>query len=144
MISAPGHRILCSLHYVTALSTFLIASNLATDRNTVYLNLSAMKKQFGSFQELISGSDLPILVDFYASWCGPCQMMAKNLDQVNQSMKQKVKIVKINTDKYPDLASKYQVQALPTLVLFNQGQPVDRVEGLLSAEQIVRRLQNLI
>lgn len=144
MISAPGHRILCSLHYVTALSTFSIASNLATDRNTVYLNLSAMKKQFGSFQELISGSDLPILVDFYASWCGPCQMMAKNLDQVNQSMKQKVKIVKINTDKYPDLASKYQVQALPTLVLFNQGQPVDRVEGLLSAEQIVRRLQNLI
>jgi thioredoxin len=131
--------------FIAALSTFSIAPNLATDRNTVYLkNLSVMKKQFGSFQELISGSDLPILVDFYASWCGPCQMMAKNLDQVNQSMKQKVKIVKINTDKYPDLASKYQVQALPTLVLFNQGQPVDRVEGLLSAEQIVRRLQNLI
>jgi thioredoxin len=103
-----------------------------------------MKKQFGSFHELISGSDLPILVDFYAAWCGPCQMMAKNLDQVNQTMKQKVKIVKIDTEKYPDLASKYQVQALPTLVLFNQGQPIDRVEGLLSADQIVRRLQNLI
>ena len=103
-----------------------------------------MKKQFGSFQELISGSNLPILVDFYASWCGPCQMMAKNLDQVNQTMSQKVKIVKINTDKYPDLASKYKVQALPTLVLFNQGQPIDRVEGLLSADQIVRRLQSLI
>lgn len=127
-----------------ALSTFTIAPHLAIDQNAIYPNLCVMKKQFGSFQELISGSDLPILVDFYASWCGPCQMMAKNLDQVNQSMKQKVKIVKINTEKYPDLASKYQVQALPTLVLFNQGQPVDRVEGLLSAKQIVHRLQSLI
>ena len=103
-----------------------------------------MKKQFGSFQELISGSTLPILVDFYASWCGPCQMMSNNLEQVNQEMKQKVKIVKIDTEKYPDLASKYHIQALPTLVLFNQGQQIDRVEGLLSAEQLVHRLQRLI
>jgi thioredoxin len=103
----------------------------------------ATKKQFGSFQELISGSDVPLLIDFYAPWCGPCQMMAKVLEQVNVEMRDKVKIIKINTDNYPALASQHQVQALPTLVLFNQGRPVDRIEGLISAEQIVQRLQTL-
>jgi thioredoxin len=103
----------------------------------------ATKKQFSSFQELIAASDVPLLVDFYAPWCGPCQMMAKILDQVNTQMKQKVRIVKINTDNYPDLASQHRIQALPTLVLFNQGQPVDRIEGVLTAEQIVERLRAL-
>jgi thioredoxin len=103
----------------------------------------ATKKEFGSFQELVSASDLPLLVDFYAPWCGPCQMMAKILDQVNTQMKQKVRIVKINTDSYPEIASQHHIQALPTLVLFKRGQPVDRIEGVLSAEQIVQRLQAL-
>jgi thioredoxin len=101
------------------------------------------KKQFGSFQELIAGSDLPLLVDFYAPWCGPCQMMAKILEQVNAEMKQQVRIVKINTDNYPDLATQYGIQALPTLVLFKQGKPVDRIEGVLAAPQLVQRLQGL-
>ncbi|HEY9639348.1 MAG TPA: thioredoxin [Coleofasciculaceae cyanobacterium] len=103
----------------------------------------ATKKEFGSFQELVSASDVPLLVDFYAPWCGPCQMMAKILEQVNTQMKQKVRIVKINTDSYPELASQHHIQALPTLVFFNHGQPVDRIEGVLSAEQIVQRLQAL-
>jgi thioredoxin len=101
------------------------------------------KKQFGSFQELVATSDLPLLVDFYAPWCGPCQMMAKILEQVNTQMKQKVRIVKINTDSYPELASQHQIQALPTLVLFNHGKPVDRIEGVQSVEQIIQRLQAL-
>jgi thioredoxin len=104
----------------------------------------ATKKEYGSFQELIAESDLPLLVDFYAPWCGPCQLMAKILEQVNAQMNQRVRLVKINTDNYPDLASQYQIQALPTLVLFKQGKPVDRIEGVVRAEQLIQHLQSLI
>jgi thioredoxin len=104
----------------------------------------AVKKQFTSFQELLSGSDVPVLVDFYATWCGPCQMMAPILDKVNAQLKGRLQVVKIDTDKYPQLASQYQIHALPTLVLFQNGQPVDRIEGVLPAEQIVQRLQAFV
>lgn len=101
----------------------------------------ATKKQFGSFQELISSATKPVLVDFYAPWCGPCQMMAKILEEVNVALNQRVQIVKINTENYPDLASQHQIHALPTLVVFKQGKPVDRIEGVLPANQLVERLQ---
>lgn len=102
----------------------------------------ATKKQFGSFQELVAKSDVPLLVDFYAPWCGPCQMMAGILEQVNAKMNQQVRIVKINTENYPQLASQYQIQALPTLVLFKQGEPALRIEGVLPVEQLVQRLRS--
>ncbi|HEY9832705.1 MAG TPA: thioredoxin [Stenomitos sp.] len=104
----------------------------------------AVKKQFGSFEDLLSGSDVPVLVDFYATWCGPCQMMAPILDQVNAQLKGRLQVVKIDSDKYPQLASQYQIHALPTLVLFKNGQPVDRIEGVLPAEQIIQRLQGVV
>ncbi len=104
----------------------------------------ATKKQFTSFEDLLAETDLPLLVDFSAPWCGPCRMMEPILDQVSAQMKQQLQVVKINTDNYPDLASQYQVHALPTLVLFKNGQPVDRVEGVMPAEQLVQRLKPLI
>ncbi|WP_088891331.1 thioredoxin [Leptolyngbya ohadii] len=104
----------------------------------------ATQQQFGSFQEMISGSDLPVLVDFYATWCGPCQMMASILEQVNRQMGDRLKIVKIDTDKYPTVASQHGVQALPTLVLFKQGQEIDRIEGVLPSERLIQRLQQKV
>lgn len=101
----------------------------------------ATKKQFGSFQDLISQSDVPLLVDFYAPWCGPCQLMATILEQVNAKLKPQLRIVKINTENYPELASRYRVTALPTLVLFKQGKPVERIEGVMQAQQLIQRLQ---
>jgi len=101
----------------------------------------AVKKQFNSFEEMLAGSELPLLVDFYAPWCGPCQLMAKILEQVNAQMKDDLQVVKINTDTYPDLATRYQVHALPTLVLFKQGQPVDRIEGVMAVEQLIPYLK---
>lgn len=103
-----------------------------------------VKKQFNSFEDLLSGSDVPVLVDFYATWCGPCQMMAPILDKVNAQLKGRLQVVKIDSDKYPQLASQYQIHALPTLVLFKNGQPVDRIEGVLPAEQIIQRLQGVV
>jgi thioredoxin len=104
----------------------------------------AVKKQFTSFQELLSGSDVPVLVDFYATWCGPCQMMAPILDQVNAQLKGRLQVVKIDTDKYPQLASQYQIHALPTLVLFKDALPVERIEGVRSSEQLIQQLQGLL
>ena len=104
----------------------------------------AVKQQFTSFDDMISGSDEPILVDFYADWCGPCQMMAKILGDVGSELKGEAKIVKIDTEKYPEIASKYSIHALPTLVLFKDGQPIDRIEGVLTADQLTGRVRGAL
>jgi thioredoxin len=104
----------------------------------------SVKKQFASFEEMLKASETPLLVDFYAPWCGPCQMMGPVLEEVSKQMQGKVKVVKINTDNYPQLASKYQIQALPTLVLFKGGEPVQRFEGAVQAPQLVSNLQSYV
>ena len=101
----------------------------------------AVKKRFSSFKELLEQADTPVLVDFYATWCGPCQMMAPILEQVGAHLKNRMQVVKIDSDRYPGLATKYQIQSLPTLVLFKNGQPVDRIEGVLQTNQLIGRLQ---
>jgi thioredoxin len=100
-----------------------------------------IKKEFNSFEEMLSGSDVPVLVDFYADWCGPCQMMTPILEKVNLQLKDQLRIVKIDTEKYKELASRYGIAALPTLVLFKQGQPVNKIEGVMQVEQLVQHLK---
>jgi thioredoxin len=102
--------------------------------------IMAVKQQFTSFEDAIANSELPILVDFYATWCGPCQMMSKILEQVNIDLNGQIRIMKIDTDRYPQIASTYQIQALPTLMLFKNGQSVDRIEGVLQAPQLIDRI----
>lgn len=104
----------------------------------------AVKKQFSSFEDLLASSEVPVLVDFYATWCGPCQMMTPILEQVGASLRDRLQVVKIDTDKYPNLASKYQIEALPTLVLFKDGQPAEKIEGVLEAPQLIQRLSTLV
>lgn len=104
----------------------------------------AIKKEFSCFHEMIAQSNLPVLVDFYATWCGPCQMMAQVLEQVNVTMGKKVQIIKIDTDKYPKIASAFNIKALPTLILFKNGQPINQIEGVAQAHQIIQYLQTYI
>ncbi|BAY76822.1 thioredoxin [Nostoc linckia NIES-25] len=104
----------------------------------------ATKKQFNSFEEMLSDSDVPVLVDFYAEWCGPCQMMVPILEQVNAQLKDRLRIVKIDTEKYTELATQYQIYALPTLVLFKKGEAVERIEGVRQAADLVKHLQTII
>jgi len=104
----------------------------------------AVKKQFSSFEDLLSNSEIPVLVDFYATWCGPCQMMTPILEQVGATLRDRLQVVKIDTDKYPNLASKYQVEALPTLVLFKDGQPAEKIEGVHQAPQLIQHLSTLV
>ncbi|MBW4605203.1 MAG: thioredoxin [Calothrix sp. FI2-JRJ7] len=102
------------------------------------------KKQFSSFEEMLSSSDVPVLVDFYADWCGPCKLMSQILEQVNAQLQGRMRVAKIDTEKYTQLASQYGIQALPTLILFKQGKPVDKIEGVLQAQDLVRRLETMI
>jgi thioredoxin len=104
----------------------------------------AVKKQFSSFEELLQNSNVPVLVDFYATWCGPCQMMTPILEQVGASLRDRLQVVKIDTDKYPNLASKYQIEALPTLVLFKDGEPAEKIEGVHQAQQLIQHLNTLV
>ncbi len=104
----------------------------------------ATKQEFNSFEDMLASSDLPVLVDFYATWCGPCQMMAKILEQVSAQMPGKLKIVKIDTDKYEQLAVDHRIYALPTLVLFKNGEAVDRIEGVMQTPDLIQRLQSFL
>lgn len=103
-----------------------------------------IKKQFSNLQELISSANVPVLVDFYATWCGSCQMMSPILDQVKAKMGNRLQVVKINADKYPDLATEYQIQALPTLILFQEGEQVLRIKGVMQAPYLIQHLEKYL
>jgi thioredoxin len=104
----------------------------------------AIKQQFTSFEDAIANSEQPILVDFYATWCGPCQIMSKILEEVNLQLSGQMRILKIDTDRYPQIASQYKIEALPTLVLFKDGQAVDRMEGVVPTPRLIERMCNFL
>ena len=94
-----------------------------------------------SFNDLINSNPL-VLVDFLATWCGPCKMLAPILIQAKEVLQDAVKIIKIDVDKNPAMAAKYEVRGVPTMILFKNGQPVWRQSGVLQAQAIVHTVQS--
>lgn len=93
------------------------------------------------FSEIIS-KDQPVLVDFFADWCGPCKMLSPILKQVKDALGEDVTIIKIDVDKNQSLASKYQVRGVPTMLLFKNGQQVWRQSGVLQKNDIINVIKS--
>jgi thioredoxin 1 len=92
-----------------------------------------------TFTDLIN-SDTPVLVDFYATWCGPCKMLMPVLKEVKDNMGGRVTILKIDVDRNKELAAQYQVRNVPTMVLFQNGQQLWRQSGVLTKDEIIKKI----
>ena len=96
-----------------------------------------------NFKSEVLNSEEPVVVDFWAPWCGPCKMIAPVLEELADEYEGELKIAKVNVDNNQGLAQKYQVSSIPNLVFFNEGEAVDRQVGFTSKEAIVEKVDNL-
>jgi thioredoxin 1 len=97
-----------------------------------------------NFNEEVKSSSVPVLVDFWAPWCGPCRAVAPILDQLAAKYDGKVKIGKLNVDEEPQLATNFRVMSIPTLILFKAGEKVGQMVGLRSVEELEDMLRKVI
>ena len=97
-----------------------------------------------SFTAEVERSPLPVLVDAWAAWCGPCRMIAPVIDQLAGEMAGRLRVAKLNVDENPATAARFSLQSIPTLLVFRGGREVDRVVGVQPKSEIVRRLEPLL
>ncbi|HEY9807715.1 MAG TPA: thioredoxin [Halomicronema sp.] len=97
-----------------------------------------------TFKQEVLDSELPVLVDFWAPWCGPCRMVAPVVDEISQQYVGQVKVVKVNTDENPGVASQYGIRSIPTLMIFKGGQRVDMVVGAVPKTTLVQTLDKYL
>jgi thioredoxin 1 len=94
-----------------------------------------------NFDQSVLSSDKLVLVDFWATWCNPCKMIAPFVEQIAEEHAENVVVGKLDADAHGDIVNKYQIMGLPTLVLFKNGQPVARLTGFQTKDKIVREIQ---
>jgi len=93
-----------------------------------------------TFDRDVLQSDVPVLVDFWAPWCGPCRAVAPTVDEVATEFQGKAKVYKVNVDEQPEIAAKYGVQSIPTLTIFKGGKVADQIVGSVPKQIIVQKL----
>ncbi|NET02042.1 MAG: thioredoxin [Sphaerospermopsis sp. SIO1G2] len=97
-----------------------------------------------TFKQEVLGNDIPVLVDFWAPWCGPCQMLAPVVDEVASEYQGQVKVVKVNTDQNPTIASHYGIRSIPTLMIFKGGRQINTVVGAVPKATLAKTLSQYI
>jgi thioredoxin 1 len=103
---------------------------------------STIEINAANFQSEVLDSGHPVIVDFYAEWCGPCKMIAPALEEIAREQQDKVKIAKVNIDEQAELAQRYNIQSLPTLLYFQNGEVVNRLIGASSKKVILGKLES--
>lgn len=103
-----------------------------------------MQTETQSFDELLKTSDKPILVDFWAEWCGPCRMLSPIVEELAQDWKGKATVVKINTDEKPEIAQRYGIVSIPTLIMFKDGEEVKRTSGAMPKEALKAQYESFL
>ncbi|MTI80090.1 MAG: thioredoxin [Firmicutes bacterium] len=93
------------------------------------------------FKEKVNSSDVPVLVDFWADWCGPCKMIAPELEKLVGEMEGQVKIAKINVDENRSTPGEFQVMSIPTMILFKEGKEVERAIGFRKADELKKMIE---
>ena len=117
---------------ISSLRTFLAAESENVAKLETHLSSymsSAAAVTDASFEQDVLQSDVPVLVDFWAHWCGPCRMVAPIVEEIAKEFEGQIKVFKLNTDENPNVASQYGIRSIPTLMVFKGGQKVDTVVG---------------
>jgi len=96
-----------------------------------------------TFEEEVEKSDLPVLLDCWAPWCGPCLMLGPTIEQLTEEMAGTIKVAKLNVDENPKTAMKFGIMSIPTMLIFNKGEAVDRLVGVQPKAAIEKRLSDL-
>jgi thioredoxin 1 len=94
-----------------------------------------------NFDTEVTNSTTPVLVDFWAEWCGPCKMLSPIIDQLSDELQGKMKVAKVNVDEAPELAGKFNVMSIPTLLIFKGGKPIDQIVGAMPKDRLLAKLQ---
>jgi thioredoxin 1 len=97
-----------------------------------------------NFQQEVIQASTPVLVDMWAAWCGPCRVITPIVEELANAYAGKVKMGKVNVDDHPQLAAQYRIMNIPTLLLFNGGQEVDRIVGAVPKQELARRLDKVL
>jgi thioredoxin 1 len=97
-----------------------------------------------NFKEEVLESDIPVLVDFWAEWCGPCKMIGPIIDQLAHDLKGRLKVAKVNVDEAQGLAGDFNIMSIPTLLIFKDGTPVEQMVGAMSKDQLLEKINKKI
>ena len=94
----------------------------------------------GSFEEQVLDNEMPVLVDFWAEWCGPCKMIAPIVDELADQYDGKLRVAKLDADENPNTIQVYEVRGIPTLILFKDGHAVERITGYMPKDRLLERI----